>query len=169
MSETSCNVPSRLFKEGDYNQVYIMQVEMKLVGPQDELEKVLLSNGGKSKPALVRLSTGGRPTTYSAPAFLEPKPQTQLVKSRAELVELQYPMIRWEAPSMSGETDKAVDFSYDLKIVQPNEDYENTIEDVQRAVEELPAVYERKGNLPHYPDQTSEKEEQGYFHSCHSG
>ena len=68
MSETSCNVPSRLFKEGDYNQVYLMQVEMKLVGPQDELEKVLLSNGGKSKPALVRLSTGGRPTTYSTPS-----------------------------------------------------------------------------------------------------
>ena len=73
MSETSCNVPSRLFKEGDYNQVYLMQVEMKLVGPQDELEKVLLSNGGKSKPALVRLSTGSRPTTYSAPAFLSLK------------------------------------------------------------------------------------------------
>ena len=145
MSNTSCDVPARLFKEGDYNQVYIMQVEMKLVGPQDELEKVLLSNGGKSKPALVRLSTGARPTTYSAPVFLEPKPQTELLRARAELVELQYPMIRWEAPSMTGETDKAVEFSYDLKLVQPNEDYDNTIEDVQRAVEELPAVYERKG------------------------
>lgn len=145
MSDTNCDVPGRLFKEGDYNQLYLMQVEMKLVGPKDEIDKVLLSNDGKSKPALVRLSTGGRPTTYSAPVFLEPKPQTQLVKSRAELVELQYPMIRWEAPSMTGETAKAVDFTYDLKIVQPTEDYENTIEDVQKAVEELPAVYERKG------------------------
>lgn len=145
MSDTNCDVPGRLFKEGDYNQLYLMQVEMKLVGPKDEIDKVLLSNDGKSKPALVRLSTGGRPTTYSTPVFLEPKPQTQLVKSRAELVELQYPMIRWEAPSMTGETAKAVDFTYDLKIVQPTEDYENTIEDVQKAVEELPAVYERKG------------------------
>ncbi len=145
MSDTNCDVPGRLFKDGDYNQLYLMQVEMKLVGPKDEIDKVLLSNDGKSKPALVRLSTGGRPTTYSAPEFIEPKPQTQLVNARAEVLEYQYPRIRWEAPSMTGETAKAVDFTYDLKIVSPTDEYKNTIEDVQRAIEELPAVFERKG------------------------
>lgn len=144
LTDCSWSIPKSVFTDGD-DQAFFMRVITKLDGPADVIKEMKLTSGGLSEVAAVVLSSTEKPTTYSAPKFIQPTPLSERKSDSDGRIDSQLPMIRWEAPSMTGETDKAVEFTYDLRIVKPTAEHTTDIETVEKAIDNSEVVYERKG------------------------
>ena len=141
---TSYRFPDSFFDEISTKTAYLIRVSVTLSGPSSSLERVNVLENGKNDATIVAFSNSSKPTTYSAPKFVSPKPYTDLVNTRADVVYKGNPLIEWEAPVMSGAKAEEVPFKYTLKIVQPTEGYQENIEGMKNAVEELEPVFEKK-------------------------
>lgn len=138
-------IPDEVFKKFGSDKCYLMRVTAHLEGNKEKIANVTMLGEGKSKPALVMFSTSEAPTTYSAPEFTSPKPMTELLNEKAAVIPRRKPTLTWKEPVMSGATDSPVSFTYNLKIVSPNADYERTLDGARAAVEELDALYSAEG------------------------
>ena len=141
---TSYRFPDSFFDEISTKTAYLIRVSVTLSGPSSSLERVNVLENGKNDATIVAFSNSSKPTTYSAPKFVSPKPYTDLVNTRADVVYKGNPLIEWEAPVMSGAKAEEVPFKYTLKIVQPTEGYQENIEGMKNAVEEIEPVFEKK-------------------------
>lgn len=138
----SFTFPLRVYEELELTQGYLVRITAHLNGSEEKLKKVYMRKSGHSVPALVAFSTNPKPTTYTAPTLLNPKPATELVTEKAAELSGSKPAVEWAAPEVSGLKCDPVSFTYRLKIVEPTAEYEANLEGAKKAVEELPAIYE---------------------------
>ncbi|MGN0231077.1 MAG: hypothetical protein ACI4A8_02570, partial [Muribaculaceae bacterium] len=142
ISGTSYTFPNSIFDVIDPHQGCLVRVTAKLNGPESKTKSVTMLNSGKSVPALVLFTSDPKPTTYSTPTLLAPKPATELLNEKAAELSTGQPVVEWAAPEVSGKKCDPVSFTYRLKIVEPTGEYEQSLEGAKKAVEELPAIYE---------------------------
>lgn len=129
----------------DPNAVYLVQVKARLKNPADAKKNPVFLYGGKSLPALVLFRTEVDKTLYSAPKLVKPEAFIDMQAKRYATVDISAPTVQWTAPERTGNTANELAFTYNLKIVKPNNEYERDVDGICEAAEELPPVYEAKG------------------------